>query len=531
MTREKKKHTKNIILMSLICISLVMAIGYSALSSNLKINGTSNISSDFKVIFTNIQEGTKNGVKSSTSSFTNTTATFTVDLEKPGSTMEYILTVENQGSLDAYLESIEGLDEANGTAPTYITFKLSGITRYTRLNAEESKTFKVIVTYDESATEIPEESKQLTLTLNFAQVSGEIPDPEPEPYGNAVEYLINNKVEDTVVDGGNGLVAIDNTGEITIISSPREYRYIGPSPDNYVYFNTYSGDEWTLIAIMDEIETLLNLSKSNEECETQKQQFIEGMGGSLPEGTSLECRQTGVSGQSQLWRIIGIFDGKLKLIRNESIGDYSWDNKPSGTGSSTSLYGSNDWSDSALQEVLNNGPYYNRTSGNCPNGQNGATTACDFSSNGLTEEAKLMIELSTWKLGGTSSYNSSSNGLAQHFYEYERGTNVYSGRPTEWIGYIGLMYPSDYGFATSGGATTGRSACLVKELYSWNDSSYIDCKNNNWLYDSFYYQWSLISHAGNSYEVFAVSSSGPTVPVRVSIAHTVRPSLYLKSNI
>ncbi len=282
---------------------------------------------------------------------------------------------------------------------------------------------------------------------------------------------------------------------------------------------------------MDEIETLLNLSKSNEECETQKQQFIEGMGGSLPEGTSLECRQTGVSGQSQLWRIIGIFDGKLKLIRNESIGDYSWDNKPSGTGSSTSLYGSNDWSDSALQEVLNNGPYYNRTSGNCPNGQNGATTACDFSSNGLTEEAKLMIELSTWKLGGTSSYNSSSNGLAQHFYEYERGTNVYSGRPTEWIGYIGLMYPSDYGFATSGGATTGRSACLVKELYSWNDSSYIDCKNNNWLYDSFYYQWSLISHAGNSYEVFAVSSSGPTVPVRVSIAHTVRPSLYLKSNI
>ncbi len=222
MTREKKKHTKNIILMSLICISLVMAIGYSALSSNLKINGTSNISSDFKVIFTNIQEGTKNGVKSSTSSFTNTTATFTVDLEKPGSTMEYILTVENQGSLDAYLESIEGLDEENGTAPTYITFKLSGITRYTRLNAEESKTFKVIVTYDESATEIPENSKQLTLTLNFSQVSGEIPDPEPEPYGNAVEYLINNKVEDTVVDGGNGLVAIDNTGEITNSASPRE---------------------------------------------------------------------------------------------------------------------------------------------------------------------------------------------------------------------------------------------------------------------------------------------------------------------
>ena len=461
----QRRNKKNMIIVALLIISGVMTIAYSALSSKLVINGTSNITSNFRVLFTDIQEGTMNSAETKNKSFEDTTATFQVDLKKPGSSAEYILTVENQGSLDAYLESIEGIDEANAASPTYITFKLSGITRYTRLNVGDTKTFKVIVTYDESASEIPTNSKQLTLTLNFAQVSGSVPDPEPEILGNGVEYLLVNKVESTVADGGNGLVAIGNTGEITTSTSPREYRYIGPNPDNYVQFN------------------------------------------------------------DELWRIIGIFDGKLKLIRNESIGDYSWDNKPSGIGSSTSSWGSNDWSDSALQEVLNNGPYYNRTSGTCPSG---ATTACDFSSNGLTEEAKQMIELSTWELGGSSTYDDVT---AQMFYERERGTTVYSGRPTEWTGYIGLMYPSDYGFATSGGSTTGRSSCLAKELYNWESSSYSDCKNNSWLYDSSRTQWTLTPDAGNSNAVFRVIYDGIVYNISANYGFGVRPSLNLKSEI
>ena len=114
----------------------------------------------------------------------------------------------------------------------------------------------------------------------------------------------------------------------------------------------------------------------------------------------------------ELWRIIGVMnnidDGtgtketRLKINRDEPIGWYSWDNKASDTGSSTSIFGSNDWSDSALQIVLNSGAYWNRTSGDCPYGQNGATTSCDFSSNGLTEEAKTMIEDAVWNLGGLS---------------------------------------------------------------------------------------------------------------------------------
>ena len=44
------------------------------------------------------------------------------------------------------------------------------------------------------------------------------------------------------------------------------------------------------------------------------------------------------------------------------------------------------------------------------------------------------------------------------------------------------MYPSDYGYATSGGSTSNRTSCLNSELYNWDSAS--DCYNNDWLYNS-----------------------------------------------
>ena len=244
---------------------------------------------------------------------------------------------------------------------------------------------------------------------------------------------------------------------------------------------------------------------------------------------------------NELWRIIGVFNNidngtgtketRLKIIRDESIGTYSWDNKASGTGSSTSSYGSNDWSDSALQQVLNSGAYWNRTSGNCPYGQNGATTACDFSTTGLTSEAKTMISNAVWNLGGSSTFDDVT---ASTFYERERGTTVYTGRPTEWTGQIGLMYPSDYGYATSGGSTTNRATCLNTELYRWNNTSYVssDCYNNDWLYDSSNYQWTLTPRSSTSGTVFYVGTSGIVNNYYAFDANdSVSPALYLSSNV
>ena len=245
---------------------------------------------------------------------------------------------------------------------------------------------------------------------------------------------------------------------------------------------------------------------------------------------------------NELWRIIGVFDvastyggateKRLKIIRDEPIGTYSWDNKASGTGSSDSQYGSNDWTDSALMEVLNNGAYWNRTSGNCPYGQSGATTSCDFSSNGLTDEAKSLIGDAVWNLGGTASYTSASNGLPSHFYGYERGTTVYSGRPTYWVGKIGLMYPSDYGYATSGGTTTNRASCLAKEMYNWGSSSYSDCKNNDYLYNTSSTQWTITPYSSNSFGVFYVFTTGYLNGYFAYGSNvSASPVLYLKSTV
>ncbi len=238
---------------------------------------------------------------------------------------------------------------------------------------------------------------------------------------------------------------------------------------------------------------------------------------------------------NELWRIIGVFNNidsgsgiketRLKIIRDEPIGSYSWDNKASGTGSSTSSEGSNDWSDSALQIVLNSGAYYNRTSGQCPYGSNGATVACDFSNTGLTSEAKTMISNAVWNLGGSSTFDDVT---ASTFYERERGTTVYTGRPTEWTGQIGLMYPSDYGYATSGGST-GRDTCLSYNLYNW--SSYSDCYSNDWLYKSETIQWAITPNSSYSSYVFDMNSLGIVSNYYANSAYTVFPTLYLSSNV
>ena len=140
-----------------------------------------------------------------------------------------------------------------------------------------------------------------------------------------------------------------------------------------------------------------------------------------------------VTFNNETWRIIGVFsvdDGtgnveeRLKLIRDESIGNMAWDSN-----------NTNDWPNATLNTNLNSGDYW---------------------TNSLSEDAKNMIGYAVWYLGGTSDYTSASNGLTSHWYSYERGTTVYSGRSTSWTGKVGLMYPSDYGYATSGGTTTDR---------------------------------------------------------------------------
>ena len=235
-----------------------------------------------------------------------------------------------------------------------------------------------------------------------------------------------------------------------------------------------------------------------------------------------------VSFNNELWRIIGVFNNiddrtgtketRLKIIRDESIGKYSWDYDENRNYD-------NDWTSSQLMNLLNNGAYYNRTTGSYYNGSTTATSV-DFTTTGLTEEARTMISNAKWNLGGNGTFNDVT---ANMFYERERGTDVYSGRPTEWIGKIGLMYPSDYGYATSGGSTTNRETCLNTELSNWND--YDDCFNNDWLYNSSYFQWTLTPDSADSNHVFGVGSIGSVNGTIAHYSNAVSPAIYLSSNV
>ena len=250
----------------------------------------------------------------------------------------------------------------------------------------------------------------------------------------------------------------------------------------------------------------------------------------------------------ELWRIIGVFDvddgtGKIekrmKIIRNESIGMYSWDNKDTSTGAEND-YGKNNWSDARLNYLLNPGHesetyggslYWNKKNGTCYSGHNNDTASCDFTSTGLNDAAKTMIGDAKWYLGSAKKYDNWSNGLTTHWYKYERGTTVYSGRNTSWIGKVGLMYPSDYGYATSGGSSTNRASCMERELYNWSESSCEECYYNDWLLYTSYIQWTMSPIAAYSYYVFYVSSAGNAYEGYASYPFEIRPVIHLKSTI
>ena len=44
------------------------------------------------------------------------------------------------------------------------------------------------------------------------------------------------------------------------------------------------------------------------------------------------------------------------------------------------------------------------------------------------------------------------------------------------------MYPSDYGYTTSGGTMKSRTDCLSFRMFFWDNSDYNDCKQNSYIF-------------------------------------------------
>ena len=310
---------------------------------------------------------------------------------------------------------------------------------------------------------------------------------------NSITYNYANIYDTDSDDNTSGGLMNDRLGGTTTDLDGGNIRYYGASPNNYIYFNCsdYS-------------------NQTSSTCET--------------------------------WRIIGVFDGKLKLIRNESIGNYSWDNKNKSTGAESN-YGKNDWTTARLMKLLNPSNYYindnndkdsegnylgyslyyNSAPGKCYSGQNNATVDCDFTSTGIkNDETRNMIAETTWNIGGWNINSVYPNQI----YEYERGTTVYTGRPkTPWTGKIALAYPSDYGYAAD------LNQCK-QTLYDYDNST---CTSNNWMKaiigTSSYEGWLLTPDSSSSDSVWYVYDGGYVGLYSASIASGAVPVLYLSSEL
>ena len=223
---------------------------------------------------------------------------------------------------------------------------------------------------------------------------------------------------------------------------------------------------------------------------------------------------------NELWRIIGVFDESshgvsgqnlVKIIRNDSIGGLAWHKS-----------NTNDWTASSLMNLLN-GAYLNSENGTGGEYCYGYSTTvpagnCDYTESGINDTYRPMIESVTWYLGG----HSTQSATAESFYGYERGTTVYSGRPTSTTGYIGLMYPSDYGYSV-----LASSCARTTNLGSYNNST---CAGQSWMYGQGY-EWTITPDSSNSYFVFLVDYNGSLNTTSAIFGKSARPVLYLDSNV
>ena len=354
---------------------------------------------------------------------------------------------------------------------------------YTNPNTMMNKTFSFKLHADGEGAVLAKTAAQ-TITELYMNAS------KTPATNNGITYNYANIYDTDSDDNTSGGLMNDKLGGTTTSLDGGNIRYYGANPNNYIYFNCsdYS-------------------NQTSSTCET--------------------------------WRIIGVFDGKLKLIRNESIGNYSWDNKNTSTGAE-SANGKNDWTTARLMKLLNPSDYYtvdsndnnlgqslyyNSTSGKCYSGQNNATVDCDFTSTGIkNDETRNMIAETTYNLGGWNTFTVYPNEI----YEYERGTTVYTGRLPTWTGKIALAYPSDYGYAAD------LNQCVNKQLNKYNDST---CTSNNWMKTIITNNgsragWLLTTNSDSSTDARYVNSLGSaTSSYGSAFAYGVVPVLYLNSDI
>jgi len=161
---------------------------------------------------------------------------------------------------------------------------------------------------------------------------------------------------------------------------------------------------------------------------------------------------------------------------------------------------------------------------------------CTSSVTPLSDMSLNMVDNTVWNVGGQNWLEVMP---VKTMYSNERGTlsgknctasSTYQGKPSctdtvnrtnTWTGLVGLIYPSDYGYAST------HKSCISD--INGDDST---CKNNNWLRENeWYWTFTPLSVSTNAVCVWYVN---PELSDRMNFAFAsggVRPSIYLSSNV
>ena len=265
----------------------------------------------------------------------------------------------------------------------------------------------------------------------------------------AAEYVMTLN-DNTSGDEGSGVYKIEHSAipaesstTSAEIPAVTDYRYYGPSPNNYI---------------------------------------------------CLDMEGQSTCPDKHLYRIIGsIYEelegtNRIKVIKATPLTDgttskFSWDYASSGIWATPTNgnYSNSLTNGSQLMKLLNSGLWWNGTSGSYYNNNDTAITI-NFTNYKLSDKAKSYITSSRYYLVGIDA----DGFMTQKMYLTERESFMYDGdSPSYWDGMVGLIYPSDYGYAA------GNNCFLNINLDRYN----LKCKDINWLYNSQDEQWFISSNS------------------------------------
>ncbi len=324
-------------------------------------------------------------------------------------------------------------------------------------------------------------------------VTGDFTDKEITLPGELAATKIMNIYEDEGA-GTDGLYAVNTDGDLAGSEDTiREYRYSGANPNNYIYFN---GNElWRIVGVF------------NGELKIVKDTALSGLSDSLSTYTHTDPDTSATT----------VFNLKYN---EAAYGSTLYWNKHI----DTNLTNNSDWTTAGLQYYLNdknnndsywsniNPTYRNLIKTNTMYYLGNITSGYAYPAKDAYDQER--VELTDEAVECASNVTSNS---------HNNSCNIWNGNETSWEGAIGLLYPSDFGYANA------------TNLWGVNLSTYSasDFKHNNWILDpnaSAGYYW-FLSPSSNS-PIYAAywGCSGYVGNNGVSSSNGVRPVLNLKSD-